>query len=235
MKIGIFGDSFADDYNLWPSHFEGVGPSWIDYIRDQNIAVDNYASGGSGLYYSYEKFISSFQKYDRIIFLVSTPGRITITKDGEYGHWFNLRQVENELAACFEYEKKVRLNAIYNYFKYVKNDKFDNLVQDLLIERILKTHNKILMIPSFEWSRIKGSIPFMTIPEFEASFWNLPEAIPSGQDLVDARKCHMCEENNLIVGEEMVNWIKTDKFNLDPKKFKTPTRKFEHYFRLKPW
>jgi hypothetical protein len=235
MKIGIFGDSFADDYNMWPSHFEGVGPSWIDYIRNQNIEVDNYASGGSGLYYSYEKFISSFEKYDRIIFLVSTPGRITISKNGEYGHWFSLNQVEKELAACFDYEKKVRLNAIYSYFKYVKNDQFDNLVHDMLIERILKTHDKVLMIPSFGWSRIQELTPFVSISEFEAAFWNLTEVLPNDKNLYDARKCHMCEENNLMVGEEVFNWIKTDKFNIDSKKFRKPIREFEHYFRPKPW
>ena len=235
MKIGIFGDSFADDYNLWPSHFEGVGPSWIDYIRDQNIEVDNYAYGGSGLYYSYEKFISSFEKYDRIIFLVTTPGRITVARDGEYGHWFNINQVEKELEVCFDYEKKIRLNAVYNYFKYIKNDQFDNLVHDLLIDHISKKHDTILMLPSLESSRINNQIPLSAISKFEADFWNLSEVIPHSRDLFDARKCHMCEENNLMIGKEIFNWIETDKFSLDSKKFKTPTREFEYYFRKPTW
>ena len=235
MKIGIFGDSFADDYNLWPSHFEGVGPSWIEYIRDQDIEVDNFSFGGSGLYYSYEKFISNFQKYDKIIFLVTTPGRISLEHNEEYGHWYSLTQVQKELKTCFEYNKNVRLNAVYSYFKYIKNNNFDNLVQDMLIERISKTHNSMLMIPSFDHSRIQELMPFVKISEFEASFWNLTDVLPNNENLHDARKCHMCEENNLMVGEEIFNWIKTDKFNLDPKKFKTPTREFEHYFRKQTW
>ena len=105
----------------------------------------------------------------------------------------------------------------------------------MLIERISKTHNSMLMIPSFDHSRIQELMPFVKISEFEASFWNLTDVLPNNENLHDARKCHMCEENNLMVGEEIFNWIKTDKFNLDPKKFKTPTREFEHYFRKQTW
>jgi hypothetical protein len=236
MKIGIFGDSFADDRTMWVEHFKDVGPSWIDYLRDQNIEIDNYAFGGSGLYFSYEKFISNFQKYDKIIFLVTTPGRISLPdEDGKYSHWYGPAMVEKDLATCFNYNKKVRLNAVRDYFMYVKNDKFDNLVHDLLIEDISKKHDSILMIPCFDRSRIHGRVPFMTIAEFEAAFWNLTDALPHSPGLQDARKCHMCEENNLMVGEEVFNWVKTDKFNLDPKKFKTPTRKFDYYFRKQPW
>jgi hypothetical protein len=236
MKIGIFGDSFADDHTVWPEHFKDVGPSWIDYLRDQNIEIDNYAFGGSGLYFSYEKFISNFQKYDKIIFLVTSPGRISLPdKDGKCSHWYGPAMVEKDLATCVDYNKKVRLNAVRDYFMYVKNDKFDNLVHDLLIENISKKHDSILMIPSFTHSRIRSPMPFVSISEFEAAFWNLTEILPNDKNLYDARKCHMCEENNLMVGEEVFNWVKTDKFNLDPKKFKTPTRELDYYFRKQPW
>jgi len=236
MKIGIFGDSFADDRTMWVEHFKDVGPSWIDYLRDQNIEIDNYAFGGSGLYFSYEKFISNFQKYDKIIFLVTSPGRISLPdKDGKYSHWYGPAMVEEDLATCFDYNKKVRLNAVRDYFMYVKNDKFDNLVHDLLIENISKKHDSMLMIPSFIYSRIRSSMPFIKISEFEAAFWNLKDVLPHSLGLQDARKCHMCEENNLMVGEEVFNWVKTDKFNLDPKKFKIPTREFDYYFRKQPW
>jgi hypothetical protein len=236
MKIGIFGDSFADDRTMWVEHFKDVGPSWIDYLRDQNIEIDNYAFGGSGLYFSYEKFISNFQKYDKIIFLVTSPGRISLPdKDGKYSHWYGPAMVEKDLATCFDYNKKVRLNAVRDYFMYVKNDKFDNLVHDLLIENISKKHDSMLMIPSFIYSRIRSPMPFIKISEFEAAFCNLTDVLPHSQGLQDARKCNICEENNLMVAEEVFNWVKTYKFNLDPKKFNTPTREFDYYFRKQLW
>ena len=41
----------------------------------------------------------------------------------------------------------------------------------------------------------------------------------------------MCEENNLMLGQEVYNWVKTGNYNLTPDKFKTPTKEFSHYFR----
>ena len=58
MKLAIFGDSFGDDTGIWPIPHSDVGPSWIDYLRNQNIDIDNYSQGGTSLFYSYQKFIS---------------------------------------------------------------------------------------------------------------------------------------------------------------------------------
>jgi hypothetical protein len=41
----------------------------------------------------------------------------------------------------------------------------------------------------------------------------------------------MCEENNLMLGQEIYNWIKTGSFSLKHENFKTPTKEFSHYFR----
>ena len=68
MKIAIFGDSFGDDYNLWPDPYSGVGPSWVDYLRSQNLEIENFSVGGTSLFYSYQKFISTYEKYDKVIF-----------------------------------------------------------------------------------------------------------------------------------------------------------------------
>jgi len=232
MKIGVFGDSFGDDFRNWPDPYTGVGASWVDYLRDQNIEVDNYSCGGTGLYYSYQKFITQFQEYDKIIFVVTSPGRINVVEDnGLETPWFNLSQVEKELKSCFDHKKKVKLHAIYDYFKYVKNDKFDELVHDLLIDHISKKHDAMLMIPCFEQSRINGQIPLMKISEFEAKFWNLEEILPNSDTIYDARKCHMCEENNLMLGKEIYNWVVTGNYSLKKENFKNPTKEFNHYFR----
>jgi hypothetical protein len=236
MKIGIFGDSFADDYTIWTQHFTDVGPSWIDVLREQDILIENHAAGGSGLYYSYEKFICNFEKYDKIVFAVTNPGRIYLSHNGNYGHWHSLSQVEMKLKQCVEYEEKIKLTAVHDYFKYVKNEKYDNLVHDLMIEHMIEKHQCILMIPSFEYSRIQNKLPLSAVTEFEAAFWKLPTAFFGLNTMwADARKCHMCEENNLMFGHEVLNWVRNGQFNFDAKKFKTPTRPREHYFRKPTW
>jgi hypothetical protein len=231
MKIGVFGDSFGDDYTLWPNPYTEVGSSWIDYLRDQNIEVDNFSSGGTSLYYSYQRFISNYTEYDKIIFAVTSPGRITVPSGTQTEDYFNVIQVEKELKSCFDFERKIKLNAIRDYFIYVKNDTFDNLTHKLLVDHISKKHDNILMIPCFVNSGIDNQIPLFNISHFEANFWNLEEILPNTDTVYDARKCHMCEENNLMLGKEIVNWVNTGNFILDSTKFMKPGKEFNHYFR----
>jgi hypothetical protein len=235
MKIAVFGDSFADDYHMWPNPYTGVGPSWVDYLRNQNIEIDNYADGGTSLFYSYQQFISQYQKYDKIIFIVTSPGRLSVpTSDNRTEEFFSSRAVEIQLKNCIDYERKRKLNAISDYFVYVKNDTFDSVVHKLLIEDISKKHNDILMIPCFVDSGIDEQMPLRNISAFEAKFWNMNEILPNSDTVYDARKCHMCEENNLMLGQEIYNWVKTGNYSLTQENFKTPTKEFSHYFRTNP-
>jgi hypothetical protein len=231
MKIAIFGDSFGDDFNLWPDPYSGVGPSWVDYLRDHDVEIDNYACGGTSLFYSYQRFISTCQNYDKVIFLVTAPGRISVPLGQFAEEFFNVPSVEKQLKHCFDLERKIKLNAIRDYFIYVKNDTFDNLVHKLLIEDISKKHQDTLMIPCFAHSGIDNQISLVAIPRFEADFWNMEEIMPWSDTEYDARKCHMGEENNLMLGQEIHNWVRTGNYNLSQENFKTPTKEFTHYFR----
>jgi hypothetical protein len=48
----------------------------------------------------------------------------------------------------------------------------------------------------------------------------------------DARKCHLCEENNLILGKQIQHCLEHNlELTIDIEKFVTPTRDSEHYFR----
>ena len=231
MKIAVFGDSFGDDYNLWPDPYLGVGPSWIDYLRNQNIEIDNYSCGGASLFYGYQRFISTYQKYDKVIFLVTSPGRISVPKGNQAEEFANLTSVENHLKNCVDFETKIKLTAIRDYFTYVKNDTFDEVVHRLLIEDISRKHKDTLMIPCFAHSGIDNRIPLVAIPRFEADFWKMEEIMPWGNTVYDSRKGHMCEENNLMLGQEIYNWVETGNYNLFRENFKTPTKEFTHYFR----
>ena len=70
MKIGIFGDSFADEH-LKPSK------SWIECLRDnyEYNEVTSFGYGGTSLEWSYNNFLEHYHKYDRIIFIMTDHRR----------------------------------------------------------------------------------------------------------------------------------------------------------------
>ena len=75
MTIGIFGDSFAD-----PRHGHPAAPSYSKYawLYHLNHPVHTHACVGSSFYYSYNKFINNYKKYEKNIFVVTHFSRIPI-------------------------------------------------------------------------------------------------------------------------------------------------------------
>jgi hypothetical protein len=68
MKIGIFGDSFADENRM-------SGKSWIENLRDNND-VTSFGVGGTSLEWSYDKFLNNHNDYEVIIFLATEARRM---------------------------------------------------------------------------------------------------------------------------------------------------------------
>ena len=91
-KIGIFGDSYAATWNKF------IEPYWSNILlNDYGHNIQNHAYGGTGLDYSYRKFMQSYESYDTIIFVLSHPHRRTIWKmmDGvNYDMWVGKKHIE---------------------------------------------------------------------------------------------------------------------------------------------
>lgn len=178
MKIGIFGDSFGDDYHVWPNPYDGVGPSWIEYLQSCGHEVENFSCGATALFYSYDLFIKNYQKYDKVIFVVTHPSRYYVYVDQYQCNWYHIGQVKKSLDACEDPIKKIKLQAVYDFYANLQDDEYDYHVHRLLLKDIRKKHNSVLTIPCFRDSWVIG-MPLIFISEFEAKFWKLPEVLPN--------------------------------------------------------
>ncbi len=221
MKIAIFGDSFGDDHINWIDRNDwlDVGPSWIDYLR-QFHDIDNFCKGGSSLYFSKIIFDKTdLSKYDKIIFIATSPYRRT-----NYDSNWNLQRVEMELQKKnLDIEWREKLVALKEYFIHVWNES-DLYFHDLMIKDITNMFPSILRlrygqldeVSNRECKKVYGMLLFDI---FQAGY-------------SDARKCHMCEENNLILGKQIQHCLENNlELIIDIEKFVTPPREFDHYFR----
>jgi hypothetical protein len=70
MKIGIYGDSYADPN---PTPAEG----WLTYLRNniECTTIDQHSRAGTSHWWSYQKFIQTYKDYDTIIFCHTNPIR----------------------------------------------------------------------------------------------------------------------------------------------------------------
>jgi hypothetical protein len=222
MKIAIFGDSFGDDHINWIDRNDwlDVGPSWIDYLR-QFHDIDNFCEGGSSLYYSKMIFDKTdLSKYDKVIFIVTSPHRRT-----NYNSNWNLGRLEIMLSKKnLDLEWKTKLLALRSYFLHVWNESdqyFHNLmikdISNILPSILHLSYKQLDEVSNWECKKLYGGLILHDI--FQAGY-------------SDARKCHMCEENNLILGKQIQHCLENNlELIIDIEKFVTPPREFDHYFR----
>lgn len=69
--IGIFGDSFAHEFN------NKIAPGWPTHLsRLYNEEFENHSWYGTSLSYSYRKYLETdVSKYSKLIFICTEPGR----------------------------------------------------------------------------------------------------------------------------------------------------------------
>jgi hypothetical protein len=240
MKIGIFGDSFAQSI-IWPADVHRrVGKSWSE-ILSEKYDVTNFGLGGSSTYYSYDKFIKVHDKFDRVIFISSQPGRITLTDDlmlksSAFGDLrrrqitgyndaedsINLLRVRDPNSTDM-----VKLNAALDYFTYIENRHEQLTINKLYEDAVLNLRPDCLLVPAFI-KRDPNVIPLNDIAMMEISHWGdvARELLKTHREI---RRSHMTEENNLILAGLMEKWTNTGKLNMSLDMFVTPDD-WQRYF-----
>lgn len=253
IKVGIFGDSFGAVIGPWPYKFSYVGPGWPELLdKHPNYTLENFCEGGASFWYSYNQFLANYHRFDKIIFLITAPGRITVNIPGfselapsfkhfptydSVANWRKIasNRIENPVVLA---QVKKHIDAVENYFLYVKNDEYDEYIQNLLIKKLKNLKSDIIFIPCFS----KSIDPLTTTPLCEIGYKELHHFfgdIPlqriykdlATDNLTDARKCHMTEENNYILyNEYILKFLEGSPVKIDIDKFQIPTKSLNYYW-----
>ena len=90
MKIGIYGDSYADPN---PTPAEG----WLTYLRNnmEYATIDQHSRAGTSHWWSYQKFIKTYKEYDTIIFCHTNPIRWPYLPKEYEGREWNTGHMKN--------------------------------------------------------------------------------------------------------------------------------------------
>lgn len=237
MRIAVFGDSFAgtiiDDKAAWPDMIGG------------RIILQNFAAGGTSLYWSIEKLIEKHQDFDTIIFFVTSKARIEVAKQiippnepEEFSY------IAGFTDACFKLERintwpregidlnfwKNAYQSAVDYYKFFHNENKETLLHQLLIDKIKDIRSDAIIVNSFTNEKIGMN----EIYKMENSAWNItPEEI--NKNYYDKRSCHMTARNNEIFSKEMESYIlgsrKSD-FEIRLEKFVAPTSEEKSFYLL---
>lgn len=228
MKIGIFGDSFADN----SGHLTPGGPGWSNMIKDEYADVNCHALSGSSMWYSRNLFLDHYKNYDVIIFSFTSNNRWPNLPKHLQGRAWNIGYQEDQSQDDF-------LDIINPYFWEVFPNELTSYINSAIHREVVdlcKENDKYLI----------SVIPFELIDEDDPDFHmkhgftvypnNFPcitglnvishrEQIKIDDQLVgtckilfkiqgeEIRGCHLSPANNRIIRDWMIDCINTKKYN----------------------
>ena len=235
MKIGIFGDSFAEGSEYYDYSRQDLNSivAWPDFLREE-YEIYNHAKSSSSLFYSINSYKQSYRLYDKKIFIVTYPGRFELPRD--IYETCNIEQdkfINNIPSLDLKIKKYQQLNlneivktfqAAKDYYRYLYDVDLQSYIHELMINDIktLEYHdNNTLIIP------VKSNDPNTFFMEqvlyFENKHWGLDDESYNKLNFVDKRVCHMTIKNNFIFYQKIKEWIDTGTFNVSIDDFEKPS------------
>lgn len=211
MKIGIFGDSFGYHHDFWP------GESWVTLLKN-DFDIDFYTQNGSSLFWSYKNLLENYSKYDKIIFLITRYNRIeTSFKSFPSPDMAKIYMQEKDNPSI----NRLVAKSIMNYMVYAMEDSVVDeqylLFHSLILEKIEAMNLDILFIVCFREHRIpninRPGLYDITMLEQEGWGDRWTKYLKFHGKFWEERQCHMTEENNIILYNQVKNVLPSVKGN----------------------
>lgn len=218
MKIAIYGDSFGanpigvKDYSLYPY----IKESWWEILATK-YNIKNFCEWSASLLFSLDQFISTHENYDKVIFLVTHPGRITVKDTTTYRHFVNYEYSTFWRKTAKEQGWNDLLDAVLSYYKYIQNDNVEKLQHQSYLSHLKSVRKDIHLIPCFRHS-FNTQFSLCDIFDKEQAYWNVKYDV----NKLDIRKGHLTNNNHEILASIFEKTIQYNVFNPTIEMFKNP-------------
>lgn len=218
MKIGIFGDSFANH------NFAHSEKSWMNVLRD-NHDVSVFGEAGSSILFSAKRILWNYHDYDLIIWCLTGPWRYSIETVRPNIHVYNYDLPYTGPFADF-------VNTVKK-FKKIENREDEMIIGRALQSYVEKTAGKVMTIASVP-EVLNDCTNMYRASELELQYFypdKTLDKILSTHD--DIRECHLSPTNNQIFGEYVRDNLSTGLLNIDYSIFVKPNEPIETLLRKK--
>ena len=205
-RLEIFGDSFSD-----PTWTTNSYDSWPELLSE-HYEVVNHSHCGSSLWWSYDQYRRN--RPDLAVFVVTIPGRLYVK---QFDRHMNFHEASWPIA------HNTRIGEIYYHYFYDREreqDFHDLMVKDLMTENVL-------LIPAFDNSGV-GSVSLCDISDREKEHYGITQWSSEGE----LRKCHLSEENNLMISQKIIKALQAGDrvLHLEQSDYVQPSRDRAYYW-----
>jgi hypothetical protein len=227
MKIGVFGDSFAEKH--W------VSDTWWRSLENHGHDVTCYGQAGSSILFSANMIDKHAHNFDFLIWGLTCPGRISLPIDeSRYAHLMIGSQHSPKWFEIDGFDFKKKIQAYNDYLKYLYIDDDENMTGQALAYWFMQKYQNLMIIPCFR-------PPLHTkFNLYKLSEWELEHFFPVQQSwndihqkYQDIRAGHLTNANNKILAELINQNLKPGVFQTEYSNFEVPNVPFDQIMQKK--
>lgn len=223
MKIGIFGDSYCE-HRYVPAY-----NGWWQLLREHGHDVTSYGESSSSILFSAQKIIEHGDKFDFLIWAVTTPFRISIKLDQEYLHITGSNQNFGNVNVVHQNKAK----AGCDYLQYLINHEEQCLTGKALVEYIRLKFPNLLTIACFpDPLNVEFNLYELCCREANTYFPG-KQLHKLYEQFSDIRTCHLSIDNNKILSGLIAENLMPGTFTTNYTNFIDPKEPREFYFKSK--
>lgn len=208
MRIGIFGDSFADRTAYSPVSHITEDESWIADMENAGHKVTTYGKTGSSTWYSFQQFLAHYEQFDHVVFCYSSLHRIHHLPEGLED--LSFLRTPDELYALRRnnnLSKQQELEMVRILTGHIPNISipFDVWIKQKIFDDInLLCYNKNIKLVNLLTFDDRKDINFNISLESRQgdclyNLFNISKKELPSMGEVDNRWCHLSKENNTIL------------------------------------
>lgn len=229
MKIGVFGDSFADrnSVSIWWKYLESI------YGHD----ITSFGEGGSSLIFSAKKILENHQDYEFVIWCVTSSNRVTVW------HRANHKEISVHVTGPGtqdhrDPEIQHKINVTKQYLLHAWDGIDEEFADRCVIEYVKSQVKNLLIIPCFSGPIFENAesagFNLFALHQKETNFYfpNVPiEAVIDQYQ--ENRPGHFTDSTQKKLAELISKSLTPGIFSTNYEDFPTPVESFDQVFRKK--
>ena len=223
MRIGVFGDSFADRNPYNPDSPFKEDESWIADMENAGHKITTYGKTGSSTWYSFQQFLAHHEQFDHIVFCYSSLHRIHHLPEGLEDLSFLTTPDElYELRRNKNLSRQQELEIVRILTGHIPNISvpFDVWIKQKIFNDInlmcYSNNIKIVNLLTFDDRKDKGTTISLESRQGDCLYnlFNVSKKELPSMGVVDNRWCHLSKENNTVLSGAIFNSLVSEDKNI---------------------
>jgi hypothetical protein len=219
MKIGVFGDSFADKNQQ--------SRIWWQYLKNTyHHDVECFGECASSILFSAQKIEKLGENFDLVIWALTSPNRISVENQGIHYH---VNSVDNYYDGKDLYVER-QFQAAHDYLTYLYHEQDGVLIGKTLVYFLQQHLKNILILPCFP-PPLSSKFNLYNLCEWETKFYfpnmDIPKIYADYQDL---RPGHLTDANQQILAKLLNDNLVPGIFQTEYDHFIPPLEPFKNCF-----